>query len=188
MRKFECDNCKNPSPCVHWVEDQDDLAICESYPCHRYQFVAKWHEVKQESENVFPEWIKEGEYIWLDPAYCKKECFARILVVNPTDASGCFVAGMLPEMRYTTVKQYDMKHIFPASLRPWNNEELKSKVGKVFQCRGESFLCFGYNPKHGLFFAGRGPHAYSAKELLSIQDMKLDGFPCGVLEKDDLPF
>lgn len=81
------------------------------------------------------------------------------------------------------IAAFSMDRVRPARLRAWNDDELKSKVGKVFEMgNGDLTLCLGYQRDRGaLHFAGKGPFSYSAK-ILAKSDWKLDGSPCGVLE------
>ena len=67
-----------------------------------------------------------------------------------------------------------------ARLRPWNDDELKSKVGKVFEMgNGDLTLCLGYQRDIAdLIFVGKLMSAQSFAE----SDWRLDSLPCGVLE------
>lgn len=73
-----------------------------------------------------------------------------------------------------------MDRIKKARIRPWNDDELKSKVGKVFEDDVKNLtLCFRYHrDNETLHFAGKVMSA----ESLAESDWKFDGFPCGALE------
>lgn len=117
-----------------------------------------------------PEWCKVGAWVWNDEiGYGKIEQEPR------TGELLVFFGG--------GTRAFEAERYKEARLRAWNDDELKSKVGKVFEMgNGDLTFCLGYRMDRGaLYFAGKGPFAYPAKTLAE-SDWKFDGLPCGVLE------
>lgn len=90
---------------------------------------------------------------------------------------------------------YLMSEISQARKRLWNDEEMKKKVGKVFEdMNGELHLCLGFKihkeicgepKKYGvLYMAGCGQITHSS-ECLFNDGWKLEGNQCGELEHFD---
>ena len=123
-----------------------------------------------------PEWCKVGAWVWFsgakdigyEPGYLKITDVGYNGMENVIDAEGDGIISM----PLSVVKQ--------ARLRPWNDDELKSKVGKVFEMgNGDLTLCLGYQRDIAdLIFVGKLMSAQSFAE----SDWRLDGLPCGVLE------
>ncbi len=126
---------------------------------------ARWEKVTV----ALPDWIKVGTWCYIHSGGIGTGKYQKIEVVHPGFVKTKYLVPI--------------ENISEARLRPWNDEELKSKVGKVFEMEdGDLTLCLGYQRDRGaLYFAGKGPSAYSAKTLAE-SNWKLNGSPCGILE------
>lgn len=83
----------------------------------------------------------------------------------------------------TVVGVFTWDNVRRARLRQWNDDEMKSKVGKVFEDGGKNLtLCLGYQRANGtLHFEGK----VMSSDSLIESDWKLDGFPCGTFERQN---
>ena len=179
MTKYICECLDGARKCTHETHGFSAPTLC----CVRSNSSCNWRRVEdQKAEPAapkLPEWCKIGAWVWFsgakdigyEPAYLKITAIGYNGWENVIDADGEGITNM----RLSIVK--------PARLRPWNDDELKSKVGKVFEMEhGDLTLCLGYQRDRGaLYFAGKGPSAYSAKTLAE-SNWKLNGSPCGILE------
>lgn len=125
-----------------------------------------WLRVEDQKPEL-PEWFKVGVWVWNDEiGYGKIEQEPR------TGELLVFFGG--------GTRAFEAERYKEARLRPWNDDELKSKVGKVFEMgNGDLTLCLGYQRDIAdLIFVGKLMSAQSFAET----DWKLDGLPCGVFE------
>lgn len=176
MAKYICECLDGARKCTHETPGFSAPTLC----CVRAHATCHWHKFEnQEVETPapkLPDWCKVGAWVWHGPVdgiafeqpYFKIERTVGELAYGKSHNNGFPV-------HYTYLK--------PARLRPWNDDEMKSKVGKVFEMEnGDLTFCLGYRMDRGaIYFAGKGPFAYSAKILVE-SDWELDGLPCGVLE------
>lgn len=179
MTKYICECLDGARKCTHETSGFSAPTLC----CVRAHATCHWRKVEnQEGEApapIIPEWCREGAWVWFsgakdigyEPGYLKITDVGYNGMENVIDAEGDGIISM----PLSVVKQ--------ARLRPWNDDEMKSKVGKVFEMEnGDLTFCLGYRMDRGaIYFAGKGPFAYSAKILVE-SDWELDGLPCGVLE------
>lgn len=176
MTKYEC-CCAANTPCRCVIECSTGIAPLRC--CLTGDSSCNWRRVEnQEVETPVPnvsEWCKIGAWVYVTPDN-REPYYGKVYAV---DCSGVMIAV---ENAIAT-RTFFINRIRPARLRPWNDDELKSKVGKVFEMEnGDLTLCLGFSQDRGtLFFAGKGPCPYSA-EYLAETNWKLDGSPCGVLE------
>lgn len=174
MTKYICECLDGARKCTHETSGFSAPTVC----CVRANATCHWRRVEDQKPKL-PEWCKVGAWVWFsgakdigyEPGYLKITDVGYNGMENVIDAEGDGIISM----PLSVVKQ--------ARLRPWNDDELKSKVGEVFEMgNGDLTLCLGYQRDRGaLYFAGKGPFAYPAKTLAE-SDWKLDGLPCGVLE------
>lgn len=174
MTKYICECLDGARKCTHETPGFSAPTLC----CVRAHATCHWRRVEDQKPKL-PEWCKVGAWVWFsgakdigyEPGYLKITDVGYNGMENVIDAEGDGIISM----PLSVVKQ--------ARLRPWNDDEMKSKVGKVFEMEnGDLTFCLGYRMDRGaLYFAGKGPFAYSAKILVE-SDWELDGLPCGVLE------
>ena len=168
MTKYicECDKGKTHR-CTHESDGKAPVVCCVDgdESCN-------WRAVEEQKPEL-PDWCKVGAWVWhgsvdgiaFEQPYFKIERTVGELAYGKSHNNGIPV-------HYTYLK--------PARLRPWNDDELKSKVGKVFEMgNGDLTLCLGYQRDIAdLIFVGKLMSAQSFAE----SDWKLDGSPCGVFE------
>lgn len=170
MTKYEC-RCAANNPCRCVIECSPGIAPFRC--CLTGDRSCNWSKVEdQEVETPapeLPEWFKVGAWCYIHSGGIGTGKYQKIEAVH----SGFVKTEYL----------VPIENISEARLRPWNDDEMKSKVGKVFEMgNGDLTFCLGFSQDRGtLFFAGKGPCPYSA-EYLAETDWKLDGSPCGVLE------
>ena len=173
MAKYICECLDGARKCTHETPGVSAPTLCcvrADGPCH-------WRKVENQGVETpvpkVPEWCKIGALVWHDDSFDGIYFEQHYFKIESIDRE-CVYADHFP-FHYTCLK--------PARLRPWNDDEMKSKVGKVFEMEnGDLTFCLGYRMDRGaLYFAGKGPFAYSAKTLVE-SDWELDGLPCGVLE------
>ena len=169
MTKYICECAAQPCRCV--IECSPGVAPFRC--CLTGNHSCNWRKVEdQEVETPapkVPEWCKIGAWCYIHSGGIGTGKYQKIEAVH----SGFVKTEYL----------VPIENISEARLRPWNDDELKSKVGEVFEMgNGDLTLCLGYQRDRGaLYFAGKGPFAYPAKTLAE-SDWKFDGFPCGALE------
>lgn len=172
MAKYEC-RCAANSPCRCVIECSPGIAPFRC--CLTGESSCNWRRVEDQKPEL-PEWCKVGAWVWFsgakdigyEPGYLKITDVGYNGIENVINAEGDGIISM----PLSVVKE--------ARLRPWNDDELKSKVGKVFEDDAENpTLCFRYQRgNETLHFAGK----IMSSESLAESDWKLDGSPCGVLE------
>ncbi len=171
MTKYICECLYGARKCTHETSGFSAPTLCCGVRAHA---TCHWRAVEDQDVETpapeLPEWCKVGVWVWNDEiGYGKIEQEPR------TGELLVFFGG--------GTRAFEAERYKEARIRPWNDDELKSKVGKVFEMgNGDLTLCLGYQRDRGaLHFAGKGPFSYSAK-ILAKSDWKLDGSPCGVLE------
>ncbi|MGN0869854.1 MAG: hypothetical protein ACI4UV_01580 [Victivallales bacterium] len=167
MTKYICEYLDGNRKCTHETSGFSTPTLC----CVRTHATCHWRTVEnQEVETPapkLPDWCKVGAWVWHDEiGYGKLEQEPR------TGELLVFFGG--------GTRAFEAERYKEARLRPWNDDELKSKVGKVFEMgNGDLTLCLGYQRDIAdLIFVGKLMSAQSFAE----SDWKLDGSPCGVLE------
>lgn len=167
MTKYICECLDGARKCTHETSGFSAPTVC----CVRANATCHWRRVKnQEVETPvpkLPEWCKIGAWVWNDEiGYGKIEQEPR------TGELLVFFGG--------GTRAFEAERYKEARLRPWNDDELKSKVGKVFEDDVKNLtLCFRYHrDDETLHFAGK----LMSAQLFTESDWKLDGSPCGVLE------
>lgn len=181
MTKYICECLDGARKCTHETPGFSAPTLC----CVRAHATCHWRKVEnQEGEAPapkLPEWCRTGAWVYVtpnnrEPFYGKIYGVTYSRVHNTTE-----VQVTLDDETLVGVFTWD--NVRRARCRPWNDDELKSKVGKVFEMgNGDLTLCLGYQRDRGaLYFAEKGPFIYPAKTLAE-SDWKLDGSPCGVLE------
>ena len=171
MTKYICECLDGARKCTHETSGFSAPTVC----CVRANATCHWRRVEDQKPKL-PEWCKVGAWVWFsgakdigyEPGYLKITDVGYNGMENVIDAEGDGIISM----PLSVVKQ--------ARLRPWNDDELKSKVGKVFEMgNGDLTLCLGYQRDIAdLIFVGKLMSAQSFAE----SDWKLDGSPCGVFE------
>lgn len=171
MTKYICECLDGARKCTHETSGFSAPTEC----CVRAHATCHW-SVSEEQKPELPDWCKVGAWVWFkgdkdtgyNPGYFKINAIGYNGKENVIDAEGDGIISM----PLSVVKQ--------ARLRPWNDDELKSKVGKVFEDDVKNLtLCFRYHrDNETLHFAGKVMSA----ESLAESDWKLDGSPCGVFE------
>ena len=171
MTKYICECLDGARKCTHETSGFSAPTVC----CVRANATCHWRRVEDQKPKL-PEWCKVGAWVWFsgakdigyEPGYLKITDVGYNGMENVIDAEGDGIISM----PLSVVKQ--------ARLRPWNDDELKSKVGKVFEMgNGDLTLCLGYQRDIAdLIFVGKLMSAQSFAE----SDWRLDGLPCGVLE------
>lgn len=124
-----------------------------------------WRRVGDQKPKL-PDWCKVGAWCYIHSGGIGTGKYQKIEAVH----SGFVKTEYL----------VPIENISEARLRPWNDDELKSKVGKVFEMgNGDLTLCLGYQRDIAdLIFVGKLMSAQSFAE----SDWRLDSLPCGVLE------
>ena len=164
MTKYVCECFDGARKCTH-----ETTGSCPTLCCVRSGGPANWRKVEEQKPNL-PEWCKIGAWCYIHSGGLGSGKYQKI-----------------EEIRTGFVKtEYlvPFENILEARIRPWNDEELKRKVGKVFEMQnGDLMFCLGFTSSivGSLYFSGKSPCAYTAK-LLAESEWKLDGSPCGVLE------
>ena len=171
MTKYICECLDGARKCTHETSGFSAPTVC----CVRANATCHWRRVEDQKPKL-PEWCKVGAWVWFsgakdigyEPGYLKITDVGYNGMENVIDAEGDGIISM----PLSVVKQ--------ARLRPWNDDELKSKVGKVFEMgNGDLTLCLGYQRDIAdLIFVGKLMSAQSFAE----SNWRLDGLPCGVLE------
>ena len=171
MTKYICECLDGARKCTHETSGFSAPTVC----CVRANATCHWRRVEDQKPKL-PEWCKVGAWVWFsgakdigyEPGYLKITDVGYNGMENVIDAEGDGIISM----PLSVVKE--------ARLRPWNDDELKSKVGKVFEDDVENLtLCFRYQRENEtLHFAGK----IMSSESLAESNWKLDGSPCGVLE------
>lgn len=171
MTKYICECLDGARKCTHETSGFSAPTVC----CVRANATCHWRRVEDQKPKL-PEWCKVGAWVWFsgakdigyEPGYLKITDVGYNGMENVIDAEGDGIISM----PLSVVKQ--------ARLRPWNDDELKSKVGKVFEMgNGDLTLCLGYQRDIAdLIFVGKLMSAQSFAE----SDWRLDSLPCGVLE------
>lgn len=161
MTKYicECDKGKTHR-CTHDSDGRVPVVCCVDgdESCN-------WRAVEDQKPKR-PDWIQVGAWCYIHSGGIGTGKYQKIEAVH----SGFVKTEYL----------VPIENISEARLRPWNDDELKSKVGKVFEMgNGDLTLCLGYyRDIADLIFVGKLMSAQSFAE----SDWKLDGSPCGVLE------
>lgn len=172
MTKYICECLDGARKCTHETPGFSAPTLC----CVRAHATCHWRKVEnQEGEApapIIPEWCREGAWVHVTPDN-REPFYGKVF------AFGC--SGVMITLDgKTVIGAFFMDRIKKARIRPWNDDELKSKVGKVFEMgNGDLTLCLGYQRDIAdLIFVGKLMSAQSFAE----SDWKLDGSPCGVLE------
>lgn len=173
MTKYICECLDGARKCTHETPGFSAPTLC----CVRANATCHWRKVENQEGDTpapkLPDWCKVGVWVWHGPVdgivfeqpYFKIERIVGELAYGKSHNNGFSV-------HYTYLK--------PARFRPWNCDELKSKVGKVFEMEnGDLTLCLRYQgDTEDLIFVGKLMSAQS----FTKSDWKLDGSPCGVFE------
>ena len=176
MTKYICECLDGARKCTHETSGFSAPTLC----CVRAHATCHWRKAENQEGDTpapkLPDWCRVGAWVWFsgakdigyEPGYLKITDVGYNGMENVIDAEGDGIISM----PLSVVKE--------ARLRPWNDDELKSKVGKVFEMgNGDLTLCLGYQRDIAdLIFVGKLMSAQSFAE----SDWKLDGSPCGVLE------
>ena len=169
MTKYICECLDGARKCTHETPSFSAPTLC----CVRAHATCHWRKAENQEGDTpapkLPEWCKVGAWCYIHSGGIGTGKYQKIVAVHPGFVKTKYLVPI--------------ENISKARLRPWNDDELKSKVGKVFEMEdGDLTLCILYPSDRGaLYFAGKGPFAYPAKTLAE-SDWKLDGLPCGVLE------
>lgn len=172
MAKYICECLDGARKCTHETSGFSAPTVC----CVSAHATCHWRKAEnQEGEApapIIPEWCREGAWVHVTPDN-REPFYGKVF------AFGC--SGVMITLDgKTVIGAFFMDRIKKARIRPWNDDELKSKVGKVFEMgNGDLTLCLGYQRDIAdLIFVGKLMSAQSFAE----SDWKLDGSPCGVLE------
>lgn len=166
MTKYICECLDGARKCTH---ETPGVSAPTLY-CVRTHATCHWRTVEnQEVETPVPkvpEWCKIGAWCYIHSGGIDTGKYQKIEAVHFGFVQTEYLVPIV--------------NISEARLRPWNDDELKSKVGKVFEMgNGDLTLCLGYcRDIADLIFVGKLMSAQSFAE----SDWKLDGSPCGVLE------
>lgn len=162
MTKYICECLDGARKCTHETPSFSAPTLC----CVRAHATCHWRAAEEQKPKL-PEWCKVGAWVWNDEiGYGKIEQEPR------TGELLVFFGG--------GTRAFEAERYKEARLRPWNDDEMKSKIGKVFEMgNGDLTLCLGYQRDIAdLIFVGKLMSAQSFAE----SDWRLDGSPCGVLE------
>lgn len=170
MTKYICECLDGARKCTHETPSFSAPTLC----CVRAHATCHWRKAENQEGDTpapeLPDWCKVGAWVWHNNSFDGLNFEQDYFKIESTDRE------------YVYVNHFPVHYIYlaPARLRPWNDDELKSKVGKVFEMgNGDLTLCLGYHrDNETLHFAGKVMSA----EALAESDWKLDGSPCGVLE------
>lgn len=169
MTKYICECFDGARKCTHETSGFSAPTEC----CVNPHATCHWRKAENPEGDTpapkLPEWCKVGAWCYIHSGGIDTGKYQKIEAVHFGFVQTEYLVPIV--------------NISEARLRPWNDDELKSKVGEVFEMgNGDLTLCLGYQRDRGaLYFAGKGPFAYPAKTLAE-SDWKLDGLPCGVLE------
>ena len=179
MTKYICECLDGARKCTHETTGFSAPTLC----CVRAHATCHWRKVENQGvETPVPtlsEWCKVGTLVYITPD--NSEPFYGKVYSLYSDGQGVWVKKFNEEF----ITAFTKDTVSPARFRPWDDVELKSKVGKVFEDDAENLtLCFRYQRgNETLHFSGK----IMSAESLAESDWKLDGSPCGVLEhKNDL--
>lgn len=115
--------------------------------------------------DVTPDWCVLGALAWVGGRYGKIQYIAIDQIhIDCIDSSVGIVSGAT-------------KYARQARLRPWTNEELKRKIGKLFEFNGAYGLAISCDAGYITI----GTTVLSSKDLHDRGDT-CDGLPCGVFE------
>lgn len=172
MTKYICECLDGARKCTHETPSFSAPTLC----CVRANATCHWRKVENQEGDTpapkLPEWCREGAWVHVTPDN-REPFYGKVF------AFGC--SGVMITLDgKTVIGAFFMDRIKKARIRPWNDDELKSKVGKVFEDDVKNLtLCFRYHrDNETLHFAGKVMSA----ESLAESDWKFDGFPCGALE------
>lgn len=133
------------------------------------------------SPQKVPDWCKTGAFVYVtpdnrEPFYGEVYGVTYSRVYNTTEVKVTLDGE-------TVVGVFTWDNVRRARLRQWNDDEMKSKVGKVFEDDDKNLtLCLGYQRANGtLHFKGK----VMSSDSLIESDWKLDGFPCGTFERQN---
>lgn len=133
------------------------------------------------SPQKVPDWCKTGAFVYVtpdnrEPFYGEVYGITYSRVYNTTEVKVTLDGE-------TVVGVFTWDNVRRARLRQWNDDEMKSKVGKVFEDGDKNLtLCLRYQRANGtLHFEGK----VMSSDSLIESDWKLDGFPCGTFERQN---
>lgn len=162
MTKYICECLDGARKCTHETSGFSAPTLCCGVRAHA---TCHWRAVEDQKTKL-SEWCKVGAWCYIHSGGIGTGKYQKIEAVH----SGFVKTEYL----------VPIENISEARLRPWNDDELKSKVGKVFEMgNGDLTLCLGYQRDIAdLIFVGKLMSAQSFAE----SDWRLDSLPCGVLE------
>ena len=136
---------------------------------------------KDTSSQKVPDWCRTGAWVYVTP-YDREPFYGKIYGVTYSRVNNTVEVRVTLDGK-SLIGVFTWDNIWRARLRPWNCEELKSKVGKVFEDEfGNRMLCIKYYKDDAyLYFIVR---SMSAADFVN-SSWTLDGLPCGVLEHDE---
>lgn len=161
MTKYICECLDGARKCTHETPGFLAPTLC----CVRANATCNWRAVEDQKPE-HPDWIKAGAWCYIHSGGIGTGKYQKIQSVHSGFVQTEYLVPIV--------------NISEARLRPWNDDELKSKVGKVFEDDVKNpTLCFRYQRDNKtLHFAGK----IMSAESLAESDWKLDGSPCGVFE------
>ena len=173
MTKYICECLDGARKCTH---ETSAVFSAPTVCCVRANATCHWRKVKnQEVETpapIIPEWCREGAWVYVTPDN-------RAPFYGKVFSLGC--SGVMITLDgKTMIGVFFMDRIKNARIRQWNDDEMESKVGKVFEDSSNNLtLCYRYHREDKtLDFIGR---SMTAGELIA-SDWSIGGLPCGVLE------
>ena len=174
MTKYICECLDGARKCTHETSAGFSApTVC----CVRSCATCHWRKVEDHQEveipaPIIPEWCREGAWVYVtpdnrEPFYGKVFGFGNSGVMITLDGK-------------TVIGAFFMDRIKEANIRPWNDDELKSKVGRVFEDSSNNLtLCYRYHREDKtLDFIGR---SMTAVEFIA-SDWRIGGLPCGVIK------
>ena len=163
-----------PVQCLCFVNRTPKWELVQNEPEKRSiaDFMQKKHNLP--CYNFLPAWCKVGEWVWANNSYHK---------ITRIEIYGCSapIISLDDGNKYTfgALSWYD---VYQARLRPYNESEMRSLLGKVIE-HDNLFLLVTYYDGRDNKITLNG-YVADAKRLLN-EGFTIDGKPCGVLEHFD---
>lgn len=181
MTKYICECLDGARKCTHETPSFSAPTLC----CVRANATCHWRKVEnQEGEApapIIPEWCKTGAFVYVIPDN-REPFYGEVYGVTYSRVYNTTAVKVTLDGE-TVVGVFTWDNVRRARLRQWNDDEMKSKVGKVFEDGDKNLtLCLGYQRANGtLHFEGK----VMSSDSLIESDWKLDGLPCGTFERQN---
>lgn len=171
MSKWVCEKCGDGKRCT--VDTDLRYPFC----CPVDGWRAKWELVeetsvtKESATSSLPEWCVEGEWVWFTGNCVASPKYLKIHEIKSEDEYVVAENG----------KCYWIDQLEPARLRPYDVAALQDLVGTVVRTQdGDASMVTDYSRSLQRVFIY--DTWYNSKELAE-SNWRLDGSPCGVLER-----